>query len=99
MTPMGFLVCASMMGGSSSVTSAGRRSLKKSLEAEVAMGAPDKSRSDDGGVLRMTAWLFKWEPQSGAASEVQTMGKVESSQIHSRRVRVILYIIAGYLVV
>ena len=58
-TPMSFLVCAS-------VTAAGRRSLKKGLEAAVAVGAPDKSRSGDEGVLRTTAWLFKWEPPSGA---------------------------------
>ena len=32
-----FLVCTAMMGDSSSVMAAGRRSLKKSLEAEVAM--------------------------------------------------------------
>mgnify|MGYP005985939073 CR=1 FL=1 len=42
-TPMGFLVCAAMMGDSSSVTAAGRRSLKKILEAEVAMGVPEQA--------------------------------------------------------
>ena len=61
---MGFLLCAAIMGDSSSVTAAGRRSLKKSLEAEVAMGALDKPRSGDGGLSRRTAWLLKWEPQS-----------------------------------
>ena len=48
-TPMGFLedvlVCTAMMGDSSSVTAAGRHSLKKSLEAEVAMGTLEKPRS------------------------------------------------------
>ncbi|KAJ3643464.1 hypothetical protein Zmor_026174 [Zophobas morio] len=44
-TPVGFLVCAAMMADSSSVTAAGRRSLKKSLEAEVAMGIPERPRS------------------------------------------------------
>ena len=42
-TPVGFLVCAAMMGDSSSVTTAGRRSLKKTLEAEDAMGAPEQA--------------------------------------------------------
>ncbi|KAJ3654556.1 hypothetical protein Zmor_013735 [Zophobas morio] len=37
-TPMGFLICAAMMADSLSVAAAGRRSLKKNLEAEVAMG-------------------------------------------------------------
>ena len=36
-TPIDFLVCAAMI----SVTAAERRSLKKSPEAEVAMGAPE----------------------------------------------------------
>ena len=37
---------------------------------------------------------FKWEPPSGAGSEVQTMGDLEFSQIHSSRIEIILYIIA-----
>ena len=37
-TPMSFLVCAAMIGDSLSVTADVRRSLKKSLEADVAMG-------------------------------------------------------------
>ena len=59
-TPMGFLVCAALMGYSSPVTAAGQRPLKKGLEAEVAGGAPDKPRSGDGGVSRRAVWLFKW---------------------------------------
>ncbi|KAJ3663045.1 hypothetical protein Zmor_007354 [Zophobas morio] len=43
-TPMGFLVCAAMIGDSSSVTATAWRSLKKSLEAEVAMSNPEKPR-------------------------------------------------------
>ena len=93
-TLMGFLVCAAMIGDSSSVAAAGRHSLKKSLEAEVAVGAPDKFRSGDGDVSRRTAWLFKWERPSGAGRVVRTMGEVEQSQIHSSRVGIILYIIA-----
>ncbi|KAJ3651597.1 hypothetical protein Zmor_017626 [Zophobas morio] len=91
---MSFLVCAAMMDDSSSVTAAGRRLLKKSLEAEVAMGAPLKSRRGDRGLSRRTAWLFKWESPSGAVRLVQTTGEVEASQIHSSRVGIILYIIA-----
>ncbi|KAJ3642039.1 hypothetical protein Zmor_024859 [Zophobas morio] len=41
-------ICVAMIGDSSSITAAGWRSLKKSLEAEVAMGAPDKSRTGEG---------------------------------------------------
>ena len=37
-----FLVCTAMMGDSSSMTAAGRGSLEKSLEAEVAIGIPEK---------------------------------------------------------
>ncbi|KAJ3659349.1 hypothetical protein Zmor_011039 [Zophobas morio] len=77
-TPMGFLVHAAMMGDSSSVTAAGQRLLKK------------EPGSGDGNISRRTTWLFKWEPPSGAVSGVQTMGEVQSSQIHSSRVRVIL---------
>ncbi|KAJ3663226.1 hypothetical protein Zmor_007530 [Zophobas morio] len=72
------------MGDSSSVTAAGRRSLKKSLEAEVAVGALDKYRSGDGGLSRTA---------SGSVRAVQAMGEVESSQIHSSRVGIILSII------
>ena len=42
-TSMGFLMCAATIGDSSSVTAAGRRSLKKSLEAEVATGTPEQA--------------------------------------------------------
>ena len=44
-TPMSFLVCAAMMDHSSWVTATERRSLKKSLEAELAMGIPERPRS------------------------------------------------------
>ncbi|KAJ3649822.1 hypothetical protein Zmor_021542 [Zophobas morio] len=56
-TPMG----SRMYGDddSFSVTAAGE-------ERKSRMGAPDKSRSSDGGVSRRTAWLFKWKPPSGA---------------------------------
>ncbi|KAJ3662425.1 hypothetical protein Zmor_006775 [Zophobas morio] len=58
---------SSMCGDGGSLT-AGRSSLMKSLKAEVAVGAPDKSRSGDGGVSRRAVWLFKWEALSGAVS-------------------------------
>ena len=82
---MDFLVCAAMMGDLSSVTTARRRSLKMSLEAEVAVCIPDKFRSGDGDAPS-TAWLFKWEPPSGAGRVVRI--------INSSRVGIILYIIA-----
>ena len=50
----GFLVCTAMMGDSSSVTAARRRSLKKSLEAEIAMGTPEKPRSE---ISRKEVWV------------------------------------------
>ena len=84
-TPMSFSVCAAMMGDSSSVAwkpGSGSRD-----------GCSRTSRSDDGA-FRKGAGLFKWELPSGAVSSVQTMGEIESSQVHSSRVRVILYIIA-----
>ena len=79
---MGFLVCAAMMGDSSSVTAAGCHWPKKRPEAvtETFSQGP--------------RCYLKWEPPSGEVSEVRTIGEVESSQIHSSRVGVILYIIA-----
>ena len=40
-----YITCAAMMGDSSSVTAVRRRSLKKRLEAEVAMGIRERPRS------------------------------------------------------
>ncbi|KAJ3657214.1 hypothetical protein Zmor_016231 [Zophobas morio] len=57
-TPMGFLesflVCTAMMGDSSSVMAAGWRSLKKTLEVEVAMGTPE---SLNRGISRREVWV------------------------------------------
>ena len=43
----GILVCTAMIGDSSSVTMAERRSLKKSLEVKVAMDTLEKLRSQN----------------------------------------------------
>ena len=57
--PMGFLVCAAMMGDSSSMTATGQSSLKKAWKRKPKSRRvlQNKPRSGDDDRSRRTAWL------------------------------------------
>ncbi|KAJ3666818.1 hypothetical protein Zmor_002249 [Zophobas morio] len=79
-----------MIGDSSSVTAAGRRSLKKNLEAEVAMGIPEKPRFQN--MSKESMRLKRAHLRERDDSVESSPANVERSQ--SSCTGIILYIIA-----
>ena len=93
------LVCAAMMDDSSSVTAAGRRSLKKSLEAKVAMGIPEKGRSQNIWKGSMDLNKSALRERVSLSQQVKSRQWEKLSLVKSIPVGIILYIIAVQLVV
>ena len=85
------LVCTALMGDLSSMTAAGWRSLKKSLEAEVAMGIPERPRSRNiqKGSLGLNRGHLPERLLFGTRVESSKVERIQSSSS-----RIVLYLIA-----